>query len=556
MNNRVRPLYIFVVAVIVLFGCDCTNSNVAGTGTGTEDVNAKVVTGKVVTPGGAPAAFAEVTLIPDKYDPIRNAADTLLSDTTNADGVYMLRVPDSGRYSVLIIQITGRTRAVLSCQEVQNDTTRFPPAVLLKPGKVKVTIPHEATSEGYLYIPGTTVYAYVNNDRGFVVLDSVPAGGTADIAYCATDTSAAQVVRYAVPIEPEQTAMVWNPGWEHAHTLRLNTSATGAANTETVTSFPLLIRLREENFDFSQALDGGADVRFTNSYGVALPHEVVLWDTASLQADIWVMVDTVFGNNATQYITMYWGNRIASDSLMVTTMYSATDGYRGVWHLNGGERTIDDASANRFVGTKQGDVHAVRGVIGGEQGAQYFDGNGDHIAMGNVGDLDSGSFTISGWIKKTGTDKKIHTIFSKSRAGSASPEYGWLLQLDTDGALGMYAATAQNSWGGAGTFILTANEWIADSAWHHIAVSVNRSNNECRMFIDAKDVSSLPIAGTLTDLGVVVNDAPMVFGADGNGNNAWQGAMDEFRVESVARTQDYVRLCYMNQKSSEALINW
>jgi hypothetical protein len=72
--------------------------------------------------------------------------------------------------------------------------------------------------------------------------------------------------------------------------------------------FPALVRLTSSTFDFSRALSGGADVRFTKSNGMPLPFEIERWDAASQAAEIWMKLDTVYGNDSSHFFTMWWGN--------------------------------------------------------------------------------------------------------------------------------------------------------------------------------------------------------------------------------------------------------
>ena len=75
MNNRYSiVLQCAVIGAVYLFP-HCTR-NVAGGGT--EDVNTRIVMGKIYLAGNQPASHALVRLIPDGYDPVTEV-DVLLS---------------------------------------------------------------------------------------------------------------------------------------------------------------------------------------------------------------------------------------------------------------------------------------------------------------------------------------------------------------------------------------------------------------------------------------------------------------------------------------------
>src|SRR5688572_14787747 len=100
-------------------------------------------------------------------------------------------------------------------------------------------------------------------------------------------------------------------GWAHQRKITIDTTAAGANVSGDVKGFPVPVRLDASNFDFGQAKPDGADVRFDDAAGRPLPYEIEKWDAAAKQAAIWVRTD-VKGNNASQSITLKWGNPEAS----------------------------------------------------------------------------------------------------------------------------------------------------------------------------------------------------------------------------------------------------
>lgn len=61
-------------------------------------------------------------------------------------------------------------------------------------------------------------------------------------------------------------------------------------------------RLNQSNFNFSEALGSGENIRFSKADGTHLYYQIERWDSLSGEAQVWVRVDTVYGNNSTQYI--------------------------------------------------------------------------------------------------------------------------------------------------------------------------------------------------------------------------------------------------------------
>ena len=66
------------------------------------------------------------------------------------------------------------------------------------------------------------------------------------------------------------------------------------------------MRLDKTNFDFSAVNKAGSPLGFNKPDGSPLPFEIERWDSGGGQAEIWVLVDTVFGSDSAQFITMNW----------------------------------------------------------------------------------------------------------------------------------------------------------------------------------------------------------------------------------------------------------
>jgi biopolymer transport protein ExbB len=104
-------------------------------------------------------------------------------------------------------------------------------------------------------------------------------------------------------------------GWSHSATFEINTGTDGAGLEagETITDFPLLVRLDKGSFDFSAVKANGEDIRFAAADGTPLAHEIELWDPQAGKAVIWVKMNTISGNSIDS-ILMYWGNSAAASA--------------------------------------------------------------------------------------------------------------------------------------------------------------------------------------------------------------------------------------------------
>jgi hypothetical protein len=71
---------------------------------------------------------------------------------------------------------------------------------------------------------------------------------------------------------------------------------------------------------FSQAQFGGSDIRFTKADNTFLPYEIERWDSAHSQAEIWVKVDTVFGNDSVAVNNNVLGCKFCCVKLMTSSV--------------------------------------------------------------------------------------------------------------------------------------------------------------------------------------------------------------------------------------------
>jgi hypothetical protein len=512
-----------------------------------------IVIGSVIDTSGQPAQNAVVTIVPASYNPITDPAPAAaMIDTTSASGEYRLAVKQKGAYCVQAVQLMRRTRLLVTGISVTDNTTRVAVAALAATGAVKVDLPstgiHGVT--GYIYVPGTTLCAFLNNRIDTAVLDSVPAGTLPSLLYAATDTAGSISLRYNVPVASGDTTVVTNPSWKYCRRIFLNTTALGANIAGDVVNFPLLIRLNGDNFDFSQAQAGGADLRFTKADNSFLHYEIERWDPSNQRAEIWVKADTVYGDNGTQAITMYWGNNAAGDSSNGATVFDTASQFEGVWHLaepaNGIAR---DATANRYDGTPSDTAPApAPGAIGI---AREFNGVSNGIRMkGTAGSTmnfnENGRYTVSAWVYSDTLDEKWHLIVGKGNGQyylkqQIKSRYGhWeFVEYHNKSAWQMTIATmAPKTW----KYLTGVREASRQYLYldGQLADSTIKLNSDTTSRKTSEDVS-------------IGRHQNYVEYAD-EGYCYFDGKIDEVRISSVARSADWINLCFMNQKEEDKLV--
>ncbi|MDD5674666.1 MAG: DUF2341 domain-containing protein, partial [Chitinivibrionales bacterium] len=445
-----------------------------------------------------------------------------------------------GVYSVQAVQLSARTRALIRGIHVVHDTT-VPADTLRKPGEIKVAIPANIDAvNGYLYVPGTTIDTFLNGNNGYVTLDSVPAGVDLPVCYAIRNNPALpQLVRGSVLVAPGGSFTISYWGWQSSKKLFLNTTASGANVAGTVTDFPVLVRLNAGNFDFRRATGNGADIRFTKSDGSPVPYEIEQWDSANAQAAIWVKVDTVYGNDNTHYLTIYWGAGAGAATSSLSNgaaVFDTTGGFVGVWHLN----TLSDATLNGNTLTNNNSAHITSALIGG---AQSFNGSAYLSAPDKTALNPTASITVSEWVNLTNDslDQKI--------VGKSLHKGGYILGVgrDSAGNKTLYPEirdsvdTLVSFWSGA----------FSKNTWTHLAFSY-ATGGAMNGYINGLPVNSIPASSLPT--GVEAGD--LVIGAAPFGPSTFSaiGQIDEVRVENKARSADWIKLCAMNQKADDVLV--
>jgi hypothetical protein len=546
-------LYVIILVGIFLTALRCTSVQTTGTGgTGSE-----TVIGKIIKQDGTPADQTVVTIYPSDYNP----SDTIVlpgmfCDTTGIDGCYRISLSSlsAKKYTLNAVNIKLRTRTIVPDIQISptGDSTPVAVATLYKTGDITVLLSKQSIdTKGYIYIPGTTYYSTIGN--GYATIDSVPQGTIPQICYIDNSLlNTPDTIAHNVKVTSNVTSIVSESGTVYSKRLFLNTTSDGADVSEDVPAFPLLVRLSDSNFDFTLAKPDGSDLRFTKSDKTVLPFEIERWDAAAQRAEIWVKVDTIYGNNNSQFIEMFWGATSAYLTNKNTPVFDTADGFRGVWHLDeettgvGTLQLYKDATG-QFNGDDYISTTDQSGIIGH---GHAFDGIDDFIPLNRgVTNLLQGDQTIGVWINIADSGgtilSKLDTL-DKWSTGCSSLYFG-------DGT-NMQHNTSLN--GTRPSFVAYANDYaisgqsIATGTWSHLVYTWKWNGDStgiARYFINGKEVT---LSRDSLILRVVENSSATIRIGQPNNNESYhyfKGSMDELEISSVVRSAAWIKLCYVNQ---------
>ncbi|MCF7674831.1 MAG: DUF2341 domain-containing protein [Akkermansiaceae bacterium] len=323
----------------------------------------------------------------------------------------------------------------------------------------------------------------------------------------------------ATELPQGELAAVKYKNWKHSGSMFLLTTPDGADLPATATeeNFPVLVRLNKDGFAFGEAQANGEDLRFATSAGVPLAYQIDSWDAAAGASLVWVRVPVIQGN-ARQEIRMFWGNAGAKSESSGPAVFNRSNGYLSVWHMTA---PVEDA-AGTVESTDLGTV-VCSGVMG--SGRQFTGGKGifcgDRITKYPFG---SSPHTTEAWVKAA---KMNTTVMEWGKLGGVT-----LRLLSTPSRVGVN----NNKTSVQGTSVLPKSEWI------QVVYTYDGQND--RIYVNGRFDMPAPTASTIE----VFTPVRMQIG------NGFLGAMDEVRVSNEARSADWVKLQYENQKPLQTLV--
>jgi hypothetical protein len=270
-------------------------------------------------------------------------------------------------------------------------------------------------------------------------------------------------------------------------------------------------------------------------------------------AEIWVLADTLRGNNSNQSITMYWGADSPTSKSKGAAVFDTTKGFTGVWHLNdAAQDTIRDATDNRIHGSSPDTARPAiaEGIIGN---CRVFNGTSNYITMSNSagGALNfplNGQYTVSTWVYIETADSLSHVIVSKGN----TQYFLWQTPIHLNSTLWEFADYRSESGWDLSVAPIDSGAWVL--------LTGVRDGTKQRLYVNGELVDTLidfPFTGprsSSSDL-MIGRFAQIMASPNNDGGYCYfKGKIDEVRICSVAENSDWIRLCYMNQRSDNKLI--
>ena len=316
--------------------------------------------------------------------------------------------------------------------------------------------------------------------------------------------------------------------WKHSGSIYILTTPEGAnlPASASVKDFPLLVRLHRDHFPFYEAEERGNDIRFSAG-GKPLSYEIEQWDRKAGMASIWARIPLIRGNDR-QEIKIHWGKAGSPGGSDGKAVFNASNGYIGVWHLDSEVRDVVGRLDSEDKGTTK-----AEGIIGC---ARHFPGKAGVFCGKDIQTLPSGgaSHSTQAWFRPETANGTIVAWGNEKRAGKVTMIYRSPPQIRMDCYFSNGDVRAEIPDGAKG-WTHAVHTWEDGRAILYI-------NGEKRGEGNSRDWQL-----------AIERPARMWIGGWYNNCN-YIGDIDEVRISGVARSADWVRLEYENQKPMQTLV--
>ncbi|MFE3846204.1 DUF2341 domain-containing protein, partial [Thermoplasmatota archaeon] len=324
----------------------------------------------------------------------------------------------------------------------------------------------------------------------------------------------------------------WHVDWEFRKQINISHTQVDA----NLVNFPVLITISSDDnlSDTGQCQVDGDDIAFTDVGGNQLSHEIELFNSGTGELLAWVKVPSLSGSVNTS-LYLYYGNPSAVSQEDVNGVWDSD--FTLVQHLNETSGTHFDSTSYGNDGTLGGGtyINVSQTAVGMIDGADSFNGTDGHVDCGTSSDLEpgTGDFTFEAWVKRASITNGYNAIVAKRHSNSAG--FIWWL-TDTNG-LRFFSVAGNLQYGS-----------IADTNWHHIAVTLDRDGYGV-VYKDGVSVGSLDISG---NTGSVSSPRLFSFGQQTQSasafNQPFNGTIDEVRVSKTPRDSSWIKTEYNNHQ--------
>jgi len=320
-------------------------------------------------------------------------------------------------------------------------------------------------------------------------------------------------------LSPLKAEAWWNGDWSYRTKITIAAGKIGADRK------PVLVRLHDGNFKFTDAKQDGSDLRFIAADDkTPLKFHIESYDNLLGIGFIWVDVTPAAGGAPTEF-WLYYNNKNATAGTDPAGTYDSSTA--AVYHFAARDVPAHDETANNNTATSP-TKSTDAALIG--RGAHFENGAVINLpASPSLAIQPGGAMTWSAWVRTTGT---AGAVYARRDGNNA-------LVVGLDQGKPYVAVTTNGTESrGVGSDVITPS-------WHHIAVS---AAGQTILYVDGKAVATLAT-------GLPALNSPATLGGDATAGNL-SGDMDEVEISRVARSPGFIAAAFANQGPDSQLLTF
>jgi hypothetical protein len=307
----------------------------------------------------------------------------------------------------------------------------------------------------------------------------------------------------------------------------------------TQTNFPVLVNvidptLKSVSNGGHVVRTDGFDIGFYSDVGLTtkLKWEVERYDPVAGELVAHVKIASLASGSV--FYFSYGSTVITTDQSDPVNVW--TNSFLGVYHLKDGTTLNVNSATGSNNGTNNGATVATGQIDGG---ASFASASSQYIDLGTG--MNPSAITYSCWYKATSFPNAYNTILARYTPGGANGAEYSLFEVKSNGKLAYFVAfNGLNTTGSDGTGTNT----LSTGVWYYLVMTYQGSVR-LRGFVNG----TVDVTNTAGSFGLSSTAAPTWMGRDPRASSESNAIMDEARVASVLRADDWVTTEYNNQSS-------
>lgn len=527
--------WVWVFALGLLWSC----SEPRAGGNSAETGNPEIA-GVLYLPDGQVASAAHIQCIPKNFTP---RSDTLLSKwsaSADSTGYFHLDSLQKGFCNLEAYDSKSGMRLLKYSLQVQDSGTIQIQDTLRPTGVVRIgTTQYADGDSGWVIVPGTSINRATVVKFASIYADSLPVATMDSILFVSQKGGEPELLLSNIQITPSDTQTVDALPIHYTTNLTLNTTSSAANLKENLYAFPLAWRINSQTLDFTVLYPDTSRIAIYRN-GIAQGYQIASWNAQTKEAVIWVRLDTLLAQNATQSIQLVYDESAMGIEKSLHRAFSQNDSVLASWQFEDTSSVLMDASENAL----HGSIHNTKvdpGVLGsglwfnGTDSYVQFDGSA--IGPLNLGYDEEATFSIWARLDAPNTSRFVFGKGTYQYHLKYQYPSGWLFEnYDNETATNYHQYQ----------YMISADS--IQGKWFHLAI-VTQTGNPARLFVNGILVDSTDIfniSGAVRNENSDFQIGRRIMPDQTSGQHFW-GVLDEFQIWHQAKSAEWIRMLELNQ---------